>query len=234
MATNFPNGVDNFTNPTSGDTLDSPDHASQHADVNDAVEALQAKVGVDGSAVTSSLDYKVAHQGLVLISSATFANPNVSVSFDNVFSAAFENYRVVWNVDNADGGAELYLFFRSGGVDNTTTNYSYFFTGEFVSGTSVGKFYQNSGAGKNFISIGFAGSSNRPAGGVIDIFGPWKNNGTHVSFASRDIYGSGINEWETETGSGIFRLTNSFDGFKLLNAWGGFFAGRVTVYGYNF
>jgi hypothetical protein len=60
MATNFPSNLDAFTNPTSGDTLDSPDHAGQHADVNDAVEALQAKVGVDSSAVTTSLDYKIA------------------------------------------------------------------------------------------------------------------------------------------------------------------------------
>lgn len=59
MATNFPGSLDAFTNPTSGDTLDNPPHDQQHADVNDAVEALQAKVGVDGSAVTSSLDYKV-------------------------------------------------------------------------------------------------------------------------------------------------------------------------------
>ena len=48
MATNFPSSLDNFTNPTSGDTLDSPDHAGQHADVNDAVEALQTKVGLTG------------------------------------------------------------------------------------------------------------------------------------------------------------------------------------------
>lgn len=60
MTTNFPSGLDDFTNPTSGDTLDSPDHATQHADVNDAVEALQAKVGVNGSAVTTALDYRVA------------------------------------------------------------------------------------------------------------------------------------------------------------------------------
>lgn len=60
MATNFPSSLDAFTNPTSGDTLDNPPHDQQHADVNDAVEALQAKVGVDGSAVTSSLDYRVA------------------------------------------------------------------------------------------------------------------------------------------------------------------------------
>lgn len=61
MATNFPTSLDALTNPTSGSALNSPDHAGQHADANDAIEALQAKVGVDGSAVTTSLDYKVTN-----------------------------------------------------------------------------------------------------------------------------------------------------------------------------
>jgi hypothetical protein len=61
MATNFPSSLDSFTNPTAVDTLDSPPHDTQHADANDAIEALQAKVGADGSAVTTSLDYKVAN-----------------------------------------------------------------------------------------------------------------------------------------------------------------------------
>ena len=61
MATNFPSSLDSFTNPTAVDTLDSPPHDTQHANANDAIEALQAKVGVDGSAVTTSLDYKVAN-----------------------------------------------------------------------------------------------------------------------------------------------------------------------------
>jgi len=60
MATNFPASLDSLTNPTSSDSLNSPSHSAQHANVNDAVEALQAKVGADSSAVTSSLDYKVA------------------------------------------------------------------------------------------------------------------------------------------------------------------------------
>jgi hypothetical protein len=59
VATNFPTSLDALTNPISSDTLASPNHAGQHADANDAIEALQAKVGVNGSAVTSSLDYKV-------------------------------------------------------------------------------------------------------------------------------------------------------------------------------
>ena len=59
MATNFPTSLDALTNPTSTDSLTSPSHADQHADANDAIEALQAKVGVNSSAVSTSLDYKV-------------------------------------------------------------------------------------------------------------------------------------------------------------------------------
>ena len=56
MATNFPTSLDALTNPTSGNTLASPDHAGQHANANDAIEALQAKVGVNSSAVATSID----------------------------------------------------------------------------------------------------------------------------------------------------------------------------------
>lgn len=48
MATNFPSSLDSFTNPTDSDTLDSPNHASQHADVNDAVEAIELAL-LDGA-----------------------------------------------------------------------------------------------------------------------------------------------------------------------------------------
>lgn len=60
MATNYPTSLDTLTNPLATDTLASPSHSDQHANANDAIEALQAKVGVNNSAVTTSLDYKVS------------------------------------------------------------------------------------------------------------------------------------------------------------------------------
>ena len=62
MASSFPTSLDAFTNPSSTDAMDSVSvpHATQHSDLNDAVEALEAKVGADSSAVTSSHDYKIA------------------------------------------------------------------------------------------------------------------------------------------------------------------------------
>jgi hypothetical protein len=56
MTTAYPNGIDSFTNPTSSDTLDSQTvpHAAQHADINDAVEAIETILGTnpEGSSAT--------------------------------------------------------------------------------------------------------------------------------------------------------------------------------------
>jgi hypothetical protein len=60
MSSNFPSSLDSLTNPISSNTLDSPDHAAQHANANDAIELIEAKVGADSSAVTTSHDYKLS------------------------------------------------------------------------------------------------------------------------------------------------------------------------------
>lgn len=69
MSTNFPSALDTFTNPNGSDSLNAAavPHAEQHANANDAIEALQAKVGINGSAVATSLDYRIstAETGLV-------------------------------------------------------------------------------------------------------------------------------------------------------------------------
>lgn len=61
MPTVFPTAIDAFVNPVANDFLDSlvVPHAAQHSQLNDAVEALEAKIGINGSADVNSLDYKV-------------------------------------------------------------------------------------------------------------------------------------------------------------------------------
>jgi len=92
MATSYPASLDSFTNPTAVDTLDSPPHDTQHADANDAIEALQAKVGVDGSAVTTSLDYKIANLE---------SRPVETKTASYVLVAADVNKRIVMNSASA-------------------------------------------------------------------------------------------------------------------------------------
>jgi len=98
MATNFPASLDTLTNPTSSDSLSSPSHSAQHANVNDAVEALQAKVGADSSAVTTSLDYKVAQ--LEAISHGKILQV-VSTTKTNTFTTTSTSYVDVTGVSQA-------------------------------------------------------------------------------------------------------------------------------------
>lgn len=49
MPTSYPGGLDAFTNPTAGDMLDNPPHDVQHANANDAVEAIEAELGTSPS-----------------------------------------------------------------------------------------------------------------------------------------------------------------------------------------
>lgn len=60
MATSFPNNLDELINPNGSDQLSAPSHSEQHANANDAIEALQVKVGIDGSTDPDSLTYKVS------------------------------------------------------------------------------------------------------------------------------------------------------------------------------
>lgn len=75
MAISFPTSLDNFSNPASTDSLNTPSHSLQHTDLNDAVEAMQRKVGI-GTAVATS-----ASAGQVLTISAagtsTWSTPTV-------------------------------------------------------------------------------------------------------------------------------------------------------------
>ena len=77
MATNWPNSVQTFTNPTSGSALNSPSHADQHTTVNDTVEALQN------------------YAGLVLVKSVTVGSGVSSVAVTSAFDSRFDTYKIV-------------------------------------------------------------------------------------------------------------------------------------------
>ena len=57
MTTAFPGAIDAFTNPTASDPLDSVTvpHASQHANINDAVEAIETAIGTTAAPVLAKL-----------------------------------------------------------------------------------------------------------------------------------------------------------------------------------
>ena len=59
MATTFPTTLDQLLNPAATDSVELVSHSAQHSNANDAIEALEAKLGVDNSTNTATIDYKV-------------------------------------------------------------------------------------------------------------------------------------------------------------------------------
>lgn len=57
MPTVYPTSKQTWTNRNATDALSVGTHADYHADLNDTVEALEARVGADDSAVATSHDY---------------------------------------------------------------------------------------------------------------------------------------------------------------------------------
>lgn len=90
MSIEYPTNLDALSNPSSGDALNSPSHADQHSNANDAIEALEAKVGVNSSAVTTSHDYKlgevtgsdkaVGKTSTQTLTNKTLTNPIINLS----------------------------------------------------------------------------------------------------------------------------------------------------------
>jgi hypothetical protein len=81
MATNYPGALDTLTNPASTDRLTSPSHASQHANANDAIEAIQATLGTNPQGSESTVSARIAAiegAGSVTIGALTLSVSSIS------------------------------------------------------------------------------------------------------------------------------------------------------------
>jgi hypothetical protein len=89
MATNFPATLDVFVNPTSTTPTNSSvtPHADQHANANDAIEALQAKVGIDNSLVPTSLDFQIKQKPTIVVAPAAINSTGVAgqIAYDTEY-----------------------------------------------------------------------------------------------------------------------------------------------------
>jgi hypothetical protein len=98
MATSFPTGLDSFsdpiaTTPITNNTDPTLNHATQHTNENDAINAIEVKLGVDGSAVTTTIDYK--------LKSTSSVNPGhvhtVANLHDATITSVSSGQALVWN-----------------------------------------------------------------------------------------------------------------------------------------
>jgi hypothetical protein len=117
MASGFPGSIDNFTDPLGNSPLTSPDHATLHSDVNDAVEKIETYMGLVKVIPTS-----VAGTGVTLNANGTVTfSASSTVSINGCFSSLFENYKVViTHVASTSTSHGIRL--RASGTDNSTAS----------------------------------------------------------------------------------------------------------------
>ena len=228
MATNFPTSLDTFVNPASTDNLATVNHAQQHDNINDSVAALEAKVGINGSAVTSSLDYKIANfvaSGLTM--PAFRRGPAATATCDPSF---------VTNTAVAFASGNMYLTFFTAAVSFTTTQVQYIVgtaTTTETAGTGIGLFSVDASDNGTLIAsvasttlfaatgtqTGTWAASTAIAAGSRYALG-WVWNGT----GSCNLYGLPVPRADTGLGT-----TPRFMGFKTATSIASFTAASLSL-----
>jgi len=93
VASNFPTSKDNLSNPSATDEL--VGHAAQHANANDAIEAIETVIGVTNSNDSNSLTYKVN-----ALSTSVNTLSNSSSSIETLMGLDGNNDLVVNGIQN--------------------------------------------------------------------------------------------------------------------------------------
>lgn len=87
MASSYPGGLDALTNPTGSDSMASVSHAGQHANANDAIEAIQAELGTDPAGASAT----VAARFNTKVTKAASSTDNALARFDGTGGDTVQN-----------------------------------------------------------------------------------------------------------------------------------------------
>ena len=215
MPTNFPTSVDNFTNPTANDSLNLPSHSTQHANANDAIEAVEDYL-LNGA----------GKSGLVHINSTTFTTSS-GVQLDNVFSSTYDNYFFIFNL-TATSVTNNAIRFRL--VDGTTPQDGgiYNFAGNGV--TTTNSITNATGSAQTSFAFLWADSSAADlTSGVLNVISPNKAQRTTVTFQTYNY--NGVNDW-SYSGAGLFNAATVLEGIRMYPT-SGTISGTIRAYGYR-
>jgi len=206
MPTNFPTSVDNFTNPTANDSLNLPSHSTQHANSNDAIEAIEGYLLNGG-------------QGLTLVKKQTIGSGVSSVSVSSAFSATYENYKIIIS----GGAASLNNLPISLVIGNATANYYFLLRYDGYSGAAN---YATVKGGNTSVwnYVGNGGTSGLSL--MADVQSPFLTKVTsfNSSYYSADNAG---------TNGGYLGNTTSYTSFGISIGGGTMTGGTIYVYGYG-
>lgn len=212
MASGFPGSIDNFTDPLTTSALNSPSHAGQHQDLNDAVEKIETYMGLVKVIPTSATNGTVGATGTV-----TIGNAVSSVTVSGAFSSLYDNYRILVSGGTFSTTSDLQLQLGS-----TTANYRY----QYIYGTLSSSLVAAGSTGtSSFPFVGIGGATQILAD--ISIVGPFGAFATFVNCHA----GRAGNYLGTFTGVQVD--STSFTSFVLFPNTGTMTGGSIRVYGYR-
>jgi hypothetical protein len=133
MPTNFPTSVDSLVNPLSTDPQNAPSHSAQHANANDAIEAIE----------TYLLDpFTVLANGTTAMALATNINVQVTPNATGTFTTTVPSAGLRCQLLILTSGASSYTItfgtgFRTTGTLATGTTTARYFMLSFISDGTV-------------------------------------------------------------------------------------------------
>lgn len=217
MASGFPGSIDSFTNPLAASALNSPSHAGQHQDLNDAVNKIETYMGLIKVIPTSVTGGTLAANGTVTVTSGS------AVTINGAFTAQFTNYRVLGHTITTSGTAALAFQLCASGTP-VTTNYNA--QRLYVQGASVGGAASSGATNWNFAYI--ASSSGQTS--RMDIFSPFVATPTKMMLDQMYLDPSTTPNIDIRYGAQA--NSTAYDGFKI-STTDTFTSMTITVYGYR-
>ena len=221
MASGFPGSIDNFTDPLTTSALNSPSHAGQHQDLNDAVEKIETYMGLVKVIPTS-----VSGSGVMLSATGSVSySAATAVSVNGCFTSGYLRYRVIGQQIPTGNLAGYNMKLRASGADQSGTNYQY----------TTARLYVNNlidlyGSGQNNTYLANGGVQNDLFAWSFDIFNPNVNGRTIWTFDASNFEGAsaGVRWWSM----GGYKADYVADGFTIYPASGNW-TGSLAIYGYR-
>jgi hypothetical protein len=164
--------------------------------------------------------------GLAFVVSSSFSGAS-SVSLDNVFTSAYENYRVLLIASDVSGTG-IHLRFRMRAASTDASGSNYYSAADWALSTASRNV--DAGAGETSGRIVYVDNATSVAMGAFDVLRPAVADDTHVAgFGYRNDPASLVGSWPF---GAMHAVDTAYDGITLFPD-SGTISGTIFVYGYR-
>ena len=196
-----------------------PDNTAYVKDGASAIRTLGSSVDTTLFGITGGKNV-----GLVKITTQTFTSV-ASQSLNNVFTSAYENYLINFDIFQNTTPANIGFRYRVGGADNSTAAYFY-----AVTGLNTAPAADNLTAAGQTTGLFTKSFTGQRTVANMNFFNP--QIATLTNFTSISAGVSVAGQAASFTGAGLFNANTQFDGITFI-ASAGTMTGTIRVYGYN-